>query len=126
MKRLRSDLLPALLAVCDGRLGEISLDWRDEAALCVVVAAAGYPGDVVKGGAISGLDAAGAVPGATVFHAATERNAAGQVVATGGRVLGVTATGATVGAAQRSAYRAVDAVEWPGGFCRRDIGWRAV
>ncbi len=126
MKRLRSDLLPVLVAAHDGRLGEVTLDWRDEAALCVVMAAAGYPGDGIKGSEIKGLDVACEVPGVDVFHAGTARDQEGRLVAVGGRVLGVTATGATVAEAQRRAYRAVDVIDWRGGFCRRDIGWRAV
>jgi phosphoribosylamine--glycine ligase len=126
MKRLRSDLVPALLATHEGRLDEIGLEWRDEAALCVVMAAAGYPGAVTAGTGIRGLDSAGAVPGVTVFHAATGRDDGGRWHAAGGRVLGVTALGATVAEAQGLAYRAVDAIDWPEGFCRRDIGWRAV
>ncbi len=126
MKRLRSDLLPALEAVHEGRLGEISLDWHDDAALCVVLAAAGYPGEIITGSEIRDLEAAGAVPGVTVFHAATQRDGEGRVLAVGGRVLGVTAGGATVAEARGRAYLAVDRIDWPEGFCRRDIGWRAV
>jgi len=126
MKRLASDLLPALLMAADGCLAGLELDWYDEAALCVVMAARGYPGDVRKGSEIKGLAAAGDVPGATVFHAATSRGADGRTLAAGGRVLGVTATGATVAEAQRRAYEAVDRLDWPEGFCRRDIGWRAI
>jgi phosphoribosylamine---glycine ligase len=123
--RLTSDLLPALLAARDGVLDRFHLRWRDEASLCVVLAARGYPGAYEKGGEIGGLDEAAALPGVTVFHAGT-RAEGGRVLANGGRVLGVTALGATVAEAQRRAYRAVDAIRWPGGFCRRDIGWRAV
>jgi phosphoribosylamine--glycine ligase len=144
MARLDSDLLPLLLAACegrlgevacegrlgevacDGRLGELALRWRDRSALCVVMAAKGYPGDFSKGSVIGGLDAAGAVPEVTVFHAATTGDDQGRVLAAGGRVLGVTALGATVAEAQARAYQAVDRLDWPGGFCRRDIGWRAV
>ena len=123
--RLKSDLLPALIAARDGALKTFDLRWRDDAALCVVMAAKGYPGEYAKGGEIRGLDGAAALPGVTIFHAGTAR-ADGRIVATGGRVLGVTATGKTVAEAQTRAYRAVDAIEWPDGFCRRDIGWRAV
>jgi phosphoribosylamine--glycine ligase len=126
MKRLGSDLLPVLVAAGQGRLDGVTLAWRDEAALCVVMAAAGYPGEVVKGSEIRGLETAGDIPGVTVFHAATERDDDGRWRAAGGRVLGVTALGATVAEAQDQAYRAVDAIDWPGGFCRRDIGWRAI
>ena len=126
LRRLKSDLLPALLAARDGTLDRITLDWRDEAALGVVMAAEGYPETPRKGTAIHGLDAA-ATAAATVelFHAGTARQGE-SIVADGGRVLVVTALGATVGEAQTRAYQAVDAIRWPEGFCRRDIGWRAV
>ena len=125
MARLKSDLLPALIASRDGVLDNFDLRWYDEVALVVVMAANGYPGDYEKGSEIRGLDAAGAIPDVTVFHAGT-REDDGRILATGGRVLGVTALGATVADAQKTAYQAVDAIDWPGGFCRRDIGWRAV
>ena len=89
------------------------------------MAARGYPGDPVKGTEIRGLDRAAAVPGVTVFHAGTQR-LDGRLVAAGGRVLTVCATGADLGAARAAAYRAVAAIDWPEGFCRRDIGWRAL
>jgi phosphoribosylamine--glycine ligase len=126
MPRLKSDLLPALIASTDGVLDSFDLRWTDEAALTVVMAANGYPGDYRKGSEIRGLEAAGAIPGVTVFHAGTATGENGAVLATGGRVLGVTALGKTVKDAQTAAYKAVDAIDWPGGFCRRDIGWRAV
>ncbi|NYZ15280.1 phosphoribosylamine--glycine ligase [Azospirillum sp. RWY-5-1] len=126
MMRLKSDALAALVAAADGVLGSIDLRWYDETALCVVMAARGYPGDYAKGTEIRGLDAAGAVEGVTVFHAGTKRADDGRVLATGGRVLGVTALAPTVREAQARAYTAVDALDWPDGFCRRDIGWRAV
>ena len=126
MKRLDGDLLPLLLAAAEGRLAGMSVGWSEDAALCVVMAATGYPGDVKKGGEIRGLADAGAVEGVTVFHAATKAGADGAMLADGGRVLGVTARGATVRAAQSRAYAAVDRIEWAEGFCRRDIGWRAV
>jgi phosphoribosylamine--glycine ligase len=126
MARLESDLLPALLAAADGCLSGFELAWREQAALCVVMAAEGYPGTPRKGTEIRGLAAASAVEDVTVFHAATARTEDGRIVASGGRVLGVTATGATVADAQRQAYLAVDRLDWPEGFCRRDIGWRAI
>ena len=126
MKRLKSDLLPLLLASAEGRLAGMSAEWSDEAALCVVMAAKGYPGEVEKGGAIGGLAEAGAVDGVTVFHAATKAGGGGATLANGGRVLGVTALGGSVGEAQARAYAAVDRLDWAGGVCRRDIGWRAV
>jgi phosphoribosylamine--glycine ligase len=125
MLRLKSDLLPALLAVADGRLGGVKLDWYDDAALCVVMAARGYPGDYVKGSEIKGLDAAGADPDVEIFHAGTRREGA-RILADGGRVLGVTARGRDIRQAQARAYAAVDKIDWPEGFCRRDIGHRAV
>ena len=122
--RLKSDLLPALMAARDGELANFDLRWHNRAALCVVVAAKGYPGAYEKGSEIRGLEAV-EDDSVTVFHAGTER-VHGRVVAAGGRVLGVTATGPTVADARAAAYRAVDRIDWPGGFCRRDIGWRAV
>ena len=124
--RLMSDLLPALVATCDGMLGNFQLRWYDDAALTVVMASRGYPGDYAKGSAIRGLDEAALLPGVTLFHAATRRDAAGGLVADGGRVLGVTGRGKTIAAARDLAYRAVDLIDWPDGFCRRDIGWRAL
>lgn len=126
MARMQSDLLPVLLAGAEGRLAEVSIDWRDECALVVVMAAEGYPGSYKKNTVIRGLDAANAVEGVTVLHAGTARNAEGEVVATGGRVLGVTAYGASVKQARERAYAAVDRLQWPEGFCRRDIAWRAL
>ncbi len=124
--RLRSDLLPALLAACDGDVSGAELRWSDDASLVVVMAAEGYPGAPRKGTVIGGLGRAAAVPGARVFHAGTARRADGALVADGGRVLAVGGTGATLRAARDAAYAAVDAVDWPGGFCRRDIGFRAL
>ena len=125
MARLRSDIVPALVAAADGQLRHFDLRWHDEAALCVVMASNGYPGAYAKGTPIRGLDAAGGVPGVTVFHAGTEAGTDG-FVSSGGRVLGVTALGTDVAAAQRSAYQAVALIDWPDGFCRSDIGWRAI
>jgi phosphoribosylamine--glycine ligase len=126
MARLRSDLLAALLAACDGELARFDLRWDPRPAITVVMAARGYPGAYAKGTEIRGLERAAAVPGVQVFHAGTARRADGAVVATGGRVLGITAVGETLRAARDAAYRAVDSIDWPEGFCRRDIGWRAV
>jgi phosphoribosylamine--glycine ligase len=125
MMRLESDLLPALLATCDGNLADIRLAWRDEVALTVVMAANGYPGTPLKGSVINGLDAAAALDGIEIFHAGTARDG-DNLVANGGRVLNVTALGPTVSAAQTRAYEAVSLIDWPEGFCRRDIGWRAI
>ncbi len=126
MARLSTDLLTALVAAADGRLDEADLGWHDHAALVVVMAANGYPGSYQKGTVIGGLDAAATVSDSMVFHAGTATDDQGRIVATGGRVLGVTATGATVKEAKDRAYQAVDKINWPEGFCRRDIGWRAV
>jgi phosphoribosylamine--glycine ligase len=124
MMRLKDDLLVLLKAAADGQLAHISARWRDDPALTVVMAAKGYPGTPEKGSVIRGLDAA-AADGVEIFHAGTaERD--GEIVANGGRVLSVTASGKTIGEAQRLAYQAVDRIDWPQGFCRRDIGWRAV
>ncbi|MFQ5765572.1 MAG: phosphoribosylamine--glycine ligase [Rhodospirillales bacterium] len=125
MMRLESDLLEVLLACAEGRLDGTELRWRDKAALTVVMAAQGYPGHYEKGSEIKGLDKAGALKDVMVFHAGT-RDDGGRVLADGGRVLNVTALGKTVKAAQQRAYKAVDLIDWPGGFCRRDIGWRAI
>ncbi|HEX2449279.1 MAG TPA: phosphoribosylamine--glycine ligase [Methyloceanibacter sp.] len=125
MLRLESDLLPALLAVAEGRLEGVTPDWHDDAALCVVMASKGYPGSYAKGSEIKGLHAAGTDPNVQVFHAGTKRDGA-RILADGGRVLGVTARGRDIGEARRRAYAAVDRIDWAGGFCRRDIGWRAV
>jgi phosphoribosylamine--glycine ligase len=125
MMRLESDLLPALLATAEGRLGKLVLNWHDDAALCVVMAAKGYPGAYEKGTEIRGLGEAGADPDVQVFHAGTKLDGT-RLLADGGRVLGVTARGREIAEAKRRAYRAVDKIDWPGGFCRRDIGWRAL
>jgi phosphoribosylamine--glycine ligase len=125
MPRMKSDFLPALIASRDGMLKSFDLRWHDDAALTVVMAAKGYPGAYRKGTVIDGLDAAGEVEGVEIFHAGTTAKD-GRVVANGGRVLNVTARGKTVADAQARAYVAVDRIKWPDGFCRRDIGWRAV
>jgi phosphoribosylamine---glycine ligase len=125
MLRLKSDLLPALIATADGVLRTFDLRWHDDAALAVVMASKGYPGDYAKGTPIGELDAARAVPGVEVFHAGTSREG-DQLRATGGRVLNVTARARTVGEAQRLVYEAVGKIDWPGGFCRSDIGWQAI
>ena len=125
MMRLKDDIVPLLLACADGTLDKMSVRWLAEAALTVVMCARGYPGDYVKGTEIRGLEAAAAEEGVEIFHAGTVLKD-GRLVATGGRVLNVTALGATVKEAQARAYRAVARVDWPQGFCRRDIGWRAL
>ncbi len=125
MMRLKEDLLALINAAVDGQLAHVSARWRDEAALTVVLAANGYPASPEKGTAIRGLEAAAADENVEIFHAGTALKD-GVLVANGGRVLNVTALGASVTEAQQNAYRAVDLIDWPEGFCRRDIGWRAV
>lgn len=127
---VKSDLLQVLYDAACGNLGEWEarggLEWHDGAAMTVVMAAEGYPGKYEKGTVIGGLAEADAVAGARVYHAGTARDAAGRLVASGGRVLGVTARGATIAEARARAYESVHKVQWPGGFYRSDIGWRAV
>lgn len=125
MARMKSDLLLPIIACMDGVLKNVDLRWHDDPAMVVVMAANGYPGDVQKGSEIKGLADAWSMDGVTVFHAGTRQDA-DRVLANGGRVLGVTASGASVTEAQKRAYAAVDRIDWPEGFCRRDIGWRAV
>ncbi len=125
MMRLKSDLLAALLATVDGVLGTFDLRWQEDVALTVVMAAKGYPGDYAKGTEIRGIDAARKLPGVEVFHAGTRRDG-DRLLANGGRVLTVTARGKTVAEAQRRASEAVRAIDWPDGFYRTDIGWRAI
>lgn len=126
MLRLKSDLLPALIAARDGVLKDFDLRWHDDKALCVVMAAEGYPGEPRKGTRIEGLEAAAAEADTMVFHAGTASGPDGVILANGGRVLGICGRGSSVAAAQARAYAAVDRIRWPEGFCRRDIGWRAV
>ncbi len=125
MALLISDILIAMVAAYDGVLDSFDLRWREEAALTVVMAADGYPGAYEKGSEIRGLEAA-ADDHTVIFHAGTARGEDNRLLAIGGRVLNVTGMGASVRAAQANAYAAVDRIDWPGGFCRRDIGWRAV
>ncbi len=125
MLRLMSDLVPALVAACDGQLKNFGLRWYPEAALTVVMAAKGYPGAYQKGSAIEGIDEAAAGEGVEIFHAGTATDGQ-RIFANGGRVLNVCALGKSVGEAQARAYAAVDRIRWPDGFCRRDIGFRAV
>ncbi len=122
--RLKSDLLPALLAACEGELAQFDLRWHDHAAIAVVLAARGYPAAPERGSAIRGLDAAAALPGVQIFHAGTARDADGRLVAAGGRVLNVCATGPDLPTARARAYAAIAAIDWPEGFCRQDIGAR--
>jgi phosphoribosylamine--glycine ligase len=123
--RLQSDLLQALTATVEGTLDKIALEWTKEAALTVVMAADGYPGPPKLGTEIKGLDAAAATEGVEIFHAGTKRDG-DRILANGGRVLNIAARGVTVAEAQARAYAAIAKIDWPGGFCRSDIGWRAV
>ena len=124
MPLLQSDLLPALLACCDGELGAFDLRWRDLATVAVVLAADGYPGTVASGAEIAAVDRAAILPDVLVFHAGTAREGE-RLVAAGGRVLTVVGSARTLAAARERAYAGIDAIGFPGGFCRRDIGARA-
>ena len=128
MMRMQGDLAQILLAAAQGRLDEVKdqVSWSDDPAMCVVMAAKGYPGAYEKNTVISGIDQANEIDGAYVFHAGTAEGENGAVLSVGGRVLGVTATGATIAEAQTRAYKSVDCLDWAEGFCRRDIGWRAL
>jgi phosphoribosylamine---glycine ligase len=125
MLRLMSDLVPAMLASSDGMLKSFDLRWFPDAALTVVMATKGYPGATTKGSLIEGLDEAATLEGVQIFHAGTMASDT-RILANGGRVLNVSAVGGSVGEAQARAYAAVDRIRWPEGFCRRDIGFRAV
>ncbi len=124
LMRMQSDIVPLFEACIDGNLAGHSIEWSDETAVCVVMAAEGYPADYEKGKVIEGLAEAGALPGVVVFHAGT-KSGEGRVLTSGGRVLGVTATGKSRGEAIESAYRAVEKIRWDGMHYRRDIGRRA-
>lgn len=126
MLRLKSDLLPALMASRDGVLKDFDLRWRDEAAICVVMAGRGYPGEPARGGRIDGIETAAAVGQSHIFHAATKRDAEGNLVADGGRVLNICALGQNIAEAKDSAYAALGKISWRDGIFRRDIGWRAI
>ncbi|VVA90652.1 unnamed protein product [Arabis nemorensis] len=127
MMRLESDLAKVLLAACKGELSGVSLDWSQDSAMVVVMASKGYPGAYEKGSIIKNLEEAETVaPGVKVFHAGTDLDSEGNVVASGGRVLGVTAKGKDLEEAHERAYWAVQQISWPRGFFRRDIGWRAL
>ncbi len=125
MLRMMSDIVPACLASCDGQLKNFDLRWFADPAVTVVMAAKGYPGDYRKGSRIGGLEAAAKIDGVEIFHAGTVAKD-GAIVANGGRVLNVCASGKTIAQAQARAYQAVDRINWPDGFCRRDIAWQAV
>jgi phosphoribosylamine--glycine ligase len=125
LPRLKSDLLEVLIKIAQGKIDAVKLEWHAMAALCVVMAANGYPGSYKKDTPIAGLERAAQSREAVVFHAGTARKN-GQVVAIGGRVLGVTGFATGIKAAQANAYQTVEVIDWPEGFCRRDIGWRAL
>jgi len=125
MLRMKSDLVPALIAACDGQLKTFDLRWTDDAALTVVMASKGYPGAYQKGTPIAGLEQAAQVDGVQIFHAGTVTDGH-RLLASGGRVLNVCARGRSVHEAQQRAYAAIDRIKWPDGFCRRDIGWQAI
>jgi phosphoribosylamine--glycine ligase len=126
LMRLMSDLLPALIAACDGVLDQFDLRWFAETAVSVVLAAQGYPGGYQKGEAIGGLDEVAGMKDVIAFHAGTTVDTEGTVRSSGGRVLSVTALGGSLEEARERAYAAIGRIDWPGGFCRRDIGWRAL
>ena len=126
MLRLKSDLLAALVAACDGELGHFDLRWHDRASIAVVMAARGYPAAPEAGSIIQGIPQASAVEGATVFQAGTRQGVNGTLHAAGGRVLTICGIGADLRAAREVAYKAVDRINWPAGFCRRDIGHRGL
>lgn len=126
MARLDEDLLPILISSAKGELKEQSIKLKDQTALCVVMAANGYPGSYQKGTPINNLESLESSDDLVVFHAGTKIDENGQLVANGGRVLGVTSLGSSVTETQAKAYNAVDKIDWKDGFCRRDIGWRAV
>jgi phosphoribosylamine--glycine ligase len=125
MLRLMSDLVPALVASRDGVLKSFDLRWYAQPALTVVMAAQGYPGNYARGTVIEGLEAAAAIEGVEIFHAGTKAEA-GHLLANGGRVLNISATGKTVCEAQARAYQAISHIRWPEGFYRHDIGWRQI
>jgi phosphoribosylamine--glycine ligase len=126
LPRLKSDALALLYAVAKGMLDGIHIEWCDISALTVIMATKGYPGSYSKGSVIKSLDRAAVLPNTFIYHAGTARNEQGEIIASGGRVLCVTATGANTAQAQSRAYHAVDEIKWTEGFCRRDIGWRAL
>ena len=122
---LRSDLLPVLLAATDGQLSNVDLRWKAEASATVVMCARGYPGAYATGSEIFGLEEAAELPGVNIFHAGTMAEE-GSILANGGRVLAINATAATLAEAVGRAYAAIGTIEWPDGFYRKDIGWKAI
>jgi phosphoribosylamine--glycine ligase len=125
LMRLKSDLLEVMLAVCDGTLDEVTLQWDPSPAVCVVMASAGYPDNYEKGKIITGLDEAEKIGDVIVFHAGTASKN-GDIVTAGGRVLGVTALGASIAEAKAKAYRGVEKIKFDGAYCRRDIADKAI
>lgn len=125
MMRLDCDILPALMACADGTLNKIDIKWKEKTAMNVVMAAKGYPGPYEKNTEIKNLEEAGSAENVMIFHAGTKKEG-NQILATGGRVLNITALEGSVSEAKKTAYEALDKIEWPNGFCRRDIGWRAI
>ncbi|OHB82446.1 MAG: hypothetical protein A2Z38_00390 [Planctomycetes bacterium RBG_19FT_COMBO_48_8] len=125
LMRLKSDLLEVLLAVCDGTLDQVKLEWDPRPAVCVVMTSGGYPGDYQKGKKITGLQEAGKLDDVIVFHAGT-KDLDGEIVTNGGRGLGVTALGRTIADAKARAYQAVEKIKFDGVYCRRDISDKAI
>jgi len=125
MMRLNSDIVPALMACANGNIDQISVDWKDKTSMNVVMAANGYPGSYDKNTEIKNLDNAGSADNVMIFHAGTKKDG-DQILATGGRVLNITSLSDNVTDAKNDAYAALDQINWPEGFCRRDIGWRAI
>ncbi|MCL4170852.1 UNVERIFIED_CONTAM: hypothetical protein GTU68_040445 [Idotea baltica] len=125
MMRLETDIIPVLMACANGTIDQVSAGWSNKVALNVVMAAKGYPGDYEKNTEIKNLSHAGSPENIVIFHAGTKNNGQ-EILATGGRVLNITALSNTVTEAKNNAYAALDQIDWPKGFCRRDIGWRAV
>jgi phosphoribosylamine--glycine ligase len=125
MMRMQSDIVPIMEACADGTLDKCSIAWKPDTAVCVVMAAEGYPGSYEKGRPIRGLDQADSLPGVTVFHAGTKQ-AGEDIVTNGGRVLGVTALGGNVQMAIVKAYQAVGKIQWEGAQYRKDIGQKAL
>jgi len=125
LMRLKSDLLEVMLAVCEGRLDEVTLKWDPRPSVCVVMASGGYPGEYAKGKVIEGLDAAAKMKDVMVFHAGTAVKD-GKIVTAGGRVLGVTAVGNTIADAKKLAYAAVDVIKFEGAYYRKDIADKAI